>query len=152
MKFLILSLLSALSLVTCDRPPTGPEFEHDPNNPLHEAILNSTGHTPQVLRRVRPALEEMAGVDRSVGSYERVLAREGATCRHAGSVVRCTYKKIRRRGGGLMPAGNIHFDFDISLMPGRSGAARVRICLLTYYMDRDLDPHPTPPPGVPTCD
>lgn len=141
MNIAIISLLAVLSLVTCEKPPTGPEFEIDPKNPLHRAILDSTaraildrtGRAPDALKRFKPALDELVGRDRSVASYERILTREGATCRREGAAVRCTYRKIFAEG--FIPTGDEYFDFDLTIAPQRPGNARARICVVNYSAD-----------------
>ena len=126
MKFLVMSFLAMLSLVTCDRP-TGPEFRYDPKNPLHVAIFDHSADARSLVKHVRSALDAMVGEDRSAAAYEQVLQREGATCERR-RALHCALRRARTHG----ILADSYYDFDISITGGPSSAAQIRICVAIF--------------------
>ncbi len=125
-KLLLSTWLAAISLLSCHKP-MDPELRLDPDNPVDLTILESSGDAEEVVRRVKPVVDKMAGPDRSVAAYERTLLRARAACRQDGAL-HCTFR--RAKAGNLAP--DIYLDFEITITPGRSGVAQVRLCVLAY--------------------
>jgi hypothetical protein len=137
-------LLAGVILVGCKcYPPEGPEFQFNVSSPINKAIARGNWSAAGTAPRIRRALDEMVGSDRSVAAYERALRGEGAVCKHDG-VVRCHFRHAY--AGGMM-IEDTYFDVEVTLAtPKGAKAALVAVCVQAFFRRPEERGRIQPPP------